>query len=287
MANRQILADRQHRIDQKKAEETLSTDLGLDLKEPESVSDDPAQFLRDEWDKKTFGDAIPTYSRTVYGPDPLLISCPAMKETIERIGLEQYANATAETMLLKEERAVADPVMQKGLRAAIAKFGVASVADAFRRRILEIPQRTVEVEADRSDAMIFAKPMEEAVMMYGSPGMRAKFLSERCIGTLGMRGYVIVKDSQGDPVKVGTLLMGEIPIRMAEARARHYAEESNNQVAEAAEAYEDAAERAIAEVKGGKSGVSVLRESITPNASEDETYLGRSRTPGFSVERQH
>lgn len=292
-ANKRILADRQRRIDKKKAEECLKTDLGLNLKDPEPESNDPVQFLSDSWDRKTFGDALPTYSRTVYGPDPLLVSCPQMKARIEEIGLDQYANATAEAIRLKEENAVPDPIMRKGLASAIRRFGKESVAAAFFERIMKIPQRTVEVEADRSDAMIFAKPMEEAVMKYGNPGMSPKFLSERCIGVLGLRGYVIVKDEKGDPVKVGTLLMGEIPQRMADARKRHYAEESNALVADAQEAFEESAERAVRD--SGKTGVSVLHagDRVTANAAGDleseeltSTYLGRSRETGFSIERQ-
>jgi len=293
VANKRILADRQERIDKKKAEETLATDLGLNLKPPEPVADNPDDFLRDEWDKKTFGDSIPTYTRTVYGPDPLLISCPEMKASIEKIGLENYAGATAEAILLKEDRAVKDPVMQKGLRAAIARFGVQSVADAFRGRILKIPQRTVEIEADRSDVMIFAQPMEEAVAKYGQPGMAVKFLSERCIGVLGMRGYEMVKDEKGDVVKVGTLMMGQIPERTAAARRDHWARESDSAVGEAAEIFEDSAARAIRD--GGKGGISVLREGegLNSNAAGDfddpeltASYLGRTRATGFHVERQ-
>ena len=292
--NRRILGDIQQRADAKSAEEALANDIGLNLKDPEIPADNATDFLRDEWDKKTFGDAIPTYSRILYGPDPLLISCPAMKAQIENVGLENYAQAAFEALLLKEEKAFSDAIMQKGIRTAIARFGKESVADAFRRRILSIPQRTVEVEADRTDAMIFAKPMEEAVMRYGTPGMAPKFLSERCMGVLGMRGYVIVKDEKGDPVKVGTLIMGEIPIRMAEARRRHYADLSDETIRESAESFEDAAARAIRD--GGKSGISVLHEgeSIHSNAAGDlpddpegtASYLGRSRKTGFSVERE-
>jgi hypothetical protein len=295
-ANKRILEERQARIDDKKAVETLATDLGLDLKDPEPdpgrPTDNVAQFLDEEWDKKTFGDSIPTYTRTVYGPDNLLISCPEMKASIENVGLEDYANATAEAILLREEKAVPDPVLQKGLRAAIARFGKDAVATAFRDRILRIPRRTVEVEADRSDAMIFAKPLEEAVMKYGSPGMAPKFLSESCIGRLGLRGYVIVKDERGDPVKVGTLIMGEIPIRMAEARRQYWANESDQQIQETVEQFEDTAARAIRD----KAGFSVLRpgEQVSSSAAGDfvndpvltNSYLGRSRDTGFRVERE-
>jgi len=286
VANKRILAERQSRIDAKKAEETLASDLGLDIPPPKTESNDPVEFLRDEFDRKTFGEALPTYTRIVYGPHPLLTNFPDIKDRIESMGLERYAEVTAETIRLKGEKAVPNPVMQRGLRAAIAKFGVETVADAFRQRIMEIPSHTVEVEADRSDVMIFAQPMEEAVQMYGTPGMRPKFLSERCIGILGLRGYRIVKDKNGDPVKVGTLIMGEIPIRMAEARQRHYAQESEDAVLEAQEDFENASERAIYDAGGGTPGVSVLKGPVTPNASEDESLLGRSRETGFRVERQ-
>ena len=209
------------------------------------------------------------------------------------MGLEEYANTTAETILLQKENAVPDPVMKAGLRAAIARFGVAAVAEAFRKRILSIPCRTVEIEADRSDAMIDSDPMKEAVERYGTPGMAPKFLSERCIGRFGLRGYVIVKNENGDPVTVGTLIMGEIPIRMADARQRHYAEESNSQVREMQENFEQNAAEQIG--LGGKSGISVLKagERVRSSAAGDldddaltSSYLGRERETGINFERQ-
>jgi len=291
--NAGILRGIRTREEQKQHEKTLATDLGLDLKDPPSDADNPVDFLREEWDKKTFGDSIPTYTRVLYGPDPLLISCPSLKANVERMGLEEYANTTAETILLKEENAVPDPVMKAGLRAAIARFGVAAVADAFRKRIMSIPCRTVEIEADRTDAMIDSDPMKEAVERYGTPGMAPKFLSERCIGRFGLRGYVIVKDENGNPVTVGTLMMGEIPIRMADARKRHYAEESNSQVRDQQESFE---ERAAQEIDlGGKPGISVLKEGerVRSSAAGDlddpaltSTYLGRERETGINFERQ-
>jgi hypothetical protein len=290
VANQRILAERQDRIDAKNSEKALATDLGLNLKDPDPDPDrpteDPVEFLSEEWDRKTFGDAIPTYTRVVYGPDPLLINCPEVKASIENIGLERYANATAEAIRLKEENAVPDPIMRTGLRAAIARFGVAAVAMAFHTRIMRIPQRTVEVEADRSDAMIFAQPMEEAVLKYGSPGMAPKFLSDRCVGVLGMRGYKAVIDERGDPVKVGTLIMAEIPLRMAEARRRHYAEESEEKVRDSQAQFEDVAVRAIRE-EGNHPGLGVLGqgEMVTATDTADRASFGRSREVGFNVER--
>lgn len=293
LANARILEQRDQRIRKQQAEQTLAGDIGLNLQHPESAADNAVDFLADEWDRKTFGDSIPTFRRIMYGPDTLLTSCPDMKAKIEQYGLETYANSTMEAILLKEERAVPDPILQKALLGAIKRFGVASVASAFRERILKIPQRIVEVEADREDDQIMAKPFEEAVMRYGTPGMAPKFLSDRCIGVLGLRGYVIVKNEHGEPVKVGTLIMGEIPMRKAEARRRHYAEESDKDVRSMAESFEDYSERAIHDSK--ISGVSVLRSGDIvhshaagdlDDATQTNSYLGRDRETGISFERQ-
>ena len=290
IANKRILKDREERIQAEKDKETLATNLGLNIavslrrRNPMIPWSSFATSLRN---RKTFGEAFPTYTRLVYGPSELLTNFPDVRERIEEMGLERYAELTAETIRLKGEKAVPNPMMQKGLRAAIRKFGIDKVAETFRAHIMAIPVQTVEVEADRSDAMIFAQPMEEAVQRYGSPGMRAKFLSDRCIGVLGLRGYQIVKDEHGDPVKVGTLIMGEIPIRMAEARQRHFAKESEDAVLEAQEEFEDAAERAMYADGGKGAGFSVLgaRDRMTPNASENEDLIGKTRDTGFRVEK--
>lgn len=301
-ANKRILADRAERLKEQETQKAQTFDIGLDIREPESNADNAAEFLRDEFDKKTFGDLPPTYTRTIYGPDPLLDGCPTLKANIERMGLADYAETAVETLMLKEEMAFADPMMRKGVRSAIARFGKESVANALRQRILKIPSREVEVEAERNDAMIYAQPMEEAVQRYGTPGMAPKFLSERCIGVLGLRGYVIVKDEKGDPVKVGTLIMGEIPIRMAEARRRHYAQESEDNVRSMEESFADTAARAIRDAGSRGDHASVLGrgDRINAKAAGDffdgdgnqihsdltESYLGRDRETGFHTTRQ-
>jgi hypothetical protein len=222
----------------------------------------------------------------------LLHSCPHFKAQLEKYGLEDYANATAEAILLKGDKAVSDPVMQKGLRGAIAAFGAAAVAKSFVERIMKIPARTVEVESESEDPMLLGRPMEEAVERYGSPGMAPKFLSDRCISHFGLRGYVIVRDEKGDPVKVGTLIMAEIPEWMAERRRRFYAGESTRQLSEIETGFIGTAERDI----GDRAGFSVLRpgENVTSSAAGDfaddpeltRSYLGRDRATGFRLDRE-
>src|SRR5579872_1301932 len=105
-------------------------------------------MLTDEWDRKTFGNPIETTRKLQYGPDPLFDSCPGLKAQIEKVGLHDYAEATAAAILLKGEMAVPDNILRVGLAKTISRFGAEKVAAAFRERILAIPCRYVEYEVD-------------------------------------------------------------------------------------------------------------------------------------------
>lgn len=282
-ANQRVLEDRAKRI---QAQEP-ALDLDLQLKEAEPAN--AVEFLRDAFDKRNFGEPLPTVKRIIYGPDPLLKACPEMRARIEKIGLEAFAHTTAETILLREEMAVPDPLMRKQLRAAIARFGKEAVADAFRDRILRIPQREVEVEVDRGIDEMLGRPLDEAVERYGQdPGFSYKFLSPRCLDVLGRRGYELVLDERGDVVKVGTLLMGRIPTQVAERRRLHWAEESMRQVREAEEVYTETVERQVREAGAVAAGSRPLRrdELMVANATESEEYLGESRAGGIRFETE-
>ncbi|MBV9448557.1 MAG: hypothetical protein JO345_21945 [Streptosporangiaceae bacterium] len=280
-ANEAILAERQKRIE---ANRKPVPDLGLGLEEtPVSTA---AEFLADEFDKKAFGAPAETVRRLVYGPDPLFDQCPGLRSMIEKTGLHDYAAATTRAIREKGAMAVADGVLRQGLQKAISKFGVDKVAEAFAERILKIPCREVEYEMDRDVDVEVAgsRVLNDAVDRYGRPGMSYKFLSQRCCDVLGLRGYQIVKDEKGDPVKVGTLMLGEIPQGIAERRRAYYEKQSTDAIAQEVEKYQDEAERLAH--NSGHRGVGPLRASdiITANATENEGFLGQSRPAGFSIE---
>jgi hypothetical protein len=280
--NQRVLKQRQQRIIAKEVEESI--DLGLKI--PEKKFDSAAELLRDQFDKQSFGDAPKTTTRVVYGPDPIVTNCPEFHERLERYGLEAVADAFMELILKKKELAAPDPIMRKGLRASIAKFGVDATAKAFRDRILRIPQRTVEIELDDVIDPLIINPMRNVVAKYGPlhPGMSFKFLSDRCNDVLGLRGYEVVKDERGDPVKIGTLIMGMIPEYIAQRRMEHFAEEGRAQVRDMEEAYYDKAQREIAGEGGAmRSGASLLRpgERVTASMAVNDEYDGASRETGL------
>ncbi len=282
--NKRVLAERAERIEERRQP---IPDLGLNLAEEPPAN--AAEFLRDEWDKKTFGDAPRTFSKIVYGPDPVFDSCPGLRATIEKVGLHDYAEAAAQAILSKGELAVVDNVLRRGLAGAINNFGVEQVAQAFRDRILRIPCRTVEYEVDRDTDYEIAgsRVLDDAVERYGRPNMAYKFMSVRCMDVLGRRGYEIVKDEKGEPVKVGTLILGEIPRAIADRRREHYRKLAQEQIESEVEKYDDEARRIAHNSGYAQRGVGPLETGteFTAGATErDESLLGQTRTVGFRTE---
>jgi len=288
--NAQILRDRQVREDARvRRQEARNTvpDLGLNIQPQESEADNATEFLRDEFDKRNFGEVLPTTRRVVYGPDPLITNCPELNQRLQKMGREDYAAATAEAIRTKGEMALADPILRRGLKAAIARFGKEAVAQAFSDRILKIPVREYEVEVDRDIDEMLGKPLDEAVQRYCPPGMSPKFLSARCIEVLGHRGYKLVMDDRGDPVKVGTLFMGIIPTETAERRRLHWAEESERAVQEQEDEYREKQISMLAQAANlgvSLGGTRPLQrdEMLTAEASaNDERALGETRANGI------
>jgi hypothetical protein len=285
-ANTRILADRQQRLDDKMQ---AIPDLGLDLEEQPQTA---TEFLRDAWDKAAFGAPPETITRWVYGPDPLIDTCPALLAAIEREGLEAYAQATAQAILVKEHEAVPDPVMRRGLYAAIKKFGKEQVADAFAKRILKIPARQVDYEVSSEEfgdpLLLGSNALRDVVVRWGTdPGMAYKFLSQRCIDVLGMRGYVMVKDDESNFVKAGTLFLAKIPLVIAEGRRRKYAEESEQALRDTEEEYLIGQDRAVraAGAMGAGSRPLARGEMVHANATESSDLLGTDLEMGVKIER--
>jgi len=282
VANQRILAARQERIIQKEVEDSI--DLGLDLKE--APAETAGELLRDEWDKKAFGD-LRTTTRVVYGPDPVVSNCPQFHERLEKYGLDATAQGFYDLIMQRGELAAPDPIMRKGLRSSIAKFGKEATAKAFQERILRIPQRTIEIDLDTELDPLLMNPMRAAVERYGRPGFSVKFLSIRCNDVLGLRGYEITKDENGDVVKIGTLVMGQIPTAMAERRRLHWANESREQLAEQENSFYDSAEREIRSEGGRGLGASLLKrgEGTTADPALNDDYTGDTRATGISIGR--
>jgi hypothetical protein len=91
-------------------------------------------------------------------------------------------------------------------------------------------------------------PLKEVADRYVGKGMKPKFLSPARIKDAGGVGdYQVVKDENGDPVRVKGMVLAEMPKAKAEARNRHFRERGNQMLKQIGEEYKNS---------GGKSAVS-------------------------------
>ena len=78
------------------------------------------------------------------------------------------------------------------------------------------------------EPMDASDPMRELAREYVPDGMRAKFLSARKVDSEGTtRGYTICRKADGDPVRLGTSILGYMPEERAAAIQAAFEEKSN------------------------------------------------------------
>jgi hypothetical protein len=278
--NRQLLRERAVRLEANRPE---LPDLGLALqpREPETA----AEFM-DEFDKKAFGYGDQaTITKIIWGPDPLVDNSPAFRDMLDRHGREDLAGLYAEAIIAKGAAAMPDPLMAKSLTVAINRFGREQVAAAFRDRVLKIPYKTVEIDAsDELDPEIRGSAvLAETVRRYERPGMMYRFFTQLCVDRMGWRGYTPVREN-GDIVRCGTLMLGEVRREVVERRRLRLAEENREKLASVAQSYGEGGEQA--------QGVSALQpgEQVTARAGvggdDRDGYLGQTRGVGLEIGRQ-
>jgi len=98
------------------------------------------------------------------------------------------------------------------------------LSKSFRRR--------AEFRATELEPWEAPDPMKELAEAYVRPGFKAKFLSPSVCDVAGTRGYEIVRNEKGDPVRLGRLMLAEMPEEKAERRNRHYQEMANSRLQE-------------------------------------------------------
>lgn len=88
-------------------------------------------------------------------------------------------------------------------------------------------------------------PMLELTNRHIVPGMRPKFLSPEKVRMAGTRGFEVVKDERGDPVKLGNMILGQMPEAKAIARNKHYQELGLRKQAEMTIEFQEQQERLL------------------------------------------
>jgi hypothetical protein len=118
------------------------------------------------------------------------------------------------------------------------------------------------------------EPLKEASDSIPRPGFVRRFLSEMVMKRRGKRGFEVVKDERGDPVKVADMVMAEMPISKAERRNEHYREEGNRAIREAEAHAREQQEKLIRD--GNVVGVQPLKPGETVRDSADGSRVATS-----------
>lgn len=89
--------------------------------------------------------------------------------------------------------------------------------------------RAIEQRANAIEPWECSDPLKEAADRYGKPGFRYRGLSDLINKKKTLRGWEPVRDEKGDVVKVGSLILGEMPIERAEKRNKHFRDLGNSE----------------------------------------------------------
>lgn len=156
------------------------------------------------------------------------------------------------------------------------------------------PKARVQVIADEWDKMIAKRenatavwdspdPMKDAVDSVREPGMSYKFLSPRHIQKKGLRKFEIVTQN-GEPVRVGDMVLGKMPEAVKERRNAHYQAIGNDDLAAVEAQYRADLERAVRD--GGLSR-DQAQDSLLRSGDElhDHRNPERGAKVGFRISR--
>jgi len=128
---------------------------------------------------------------------------------------------------------------------AVEPSGITLGADPFAK---SLEQRRDNVIDDGMELYQARDPLKEVADRYARPGMKPKFLSSVKVKENGGTGdYQVVKDEDGDPVRVRGMVLGQMPVAKAEARNRFFRDRGNSLLKQIDEKYRS---------EGGKTAVS-------------------------------
>jgi hypothetical protein len=121
------------------------------------------------------------------------------------------------------------------------------------------------------DPLGLTDPLAQIKKDYQRPGMALKLLSDSVNDRLGRRGYQIVRDANGDPVRCGKMVVGEIPEAVAAKRRRAPIERSNDELRSIKDNQRLAVEKMKDEAKG--MGLQVLEPGdVVTNVGNAQDY---------------
>lgn len=138
----------------------------------------------------------------------------------------------------------------------------------------QIAHRRADLEDDFGSEA--TDPMRELTDKYVQRGFRGRFLAPAAIQRAGMRGYQAVTDERGEVVKLGTMILGEMPEAAARKRNARFRAIGNEKIEQIHSEFEEGQQGIASGVRNGRS-----RNPHSPAPGE---YDGLHATRGNQAE---
>lgn len=148
------------------------------------------------------------------------------------------------------------------------------VSDPFEKALLQHEESPADQPWQHTD------PVASLLQRHGEPGKKYRLLSERIVGARGLRGYVPVRDGEGNLVKLGTSVLGEMPEELAQKRDAFFQEESSRAVRVAQEEFQVKQEQMVHDA--GVEGVGPLASNQVLHDVNDPSFVGQT---GLQISR--
>jgi len=147
--------------------------------------------------------------------------------------------------------------------------------------------KIIRQREDATEPWEMPDPMKELAAEHVPAGYRPRFLSPRMIEVYGMRGHEAVIDKQGDPVRVGRMILGQMPEDRAQRHDAYLATLAAEPVREAAEQFNVKTERMLRDAPAAAGGDFAPLKSgtrVKDYEFETEGEIGLRTTRGNAAE---
>lgn len=140
--------------------------------------------------------------------------------------------------------------------------------------------QTIRARTDAVEPYEMPDPMKEIVEAHVKPGFRGRFLAPRVIEKRGLRGYEIVKNDKGDPIRLANMVLGVMPEEKARRRNKYYQQQGEDRLRKATEQFQEGQERLSSATEGVRP--LVAGETVQDHQTHQVAQIGLRSSRGNS-----
>jgi hypothetical protein len=160
-----------------------------------------------------------------------LLACHINGKLIRDLGFTPL-QLSAISWHITDEGIAANNEGKQEVRASVIRDPLQKSLEKRKDDVLDRGMETWEAE----------NPMREQIEQYGKPGFRTRYLSDATVQKRGRRKWEPVINEKGDPVRLGGMVMAQMPEGRADARNKAVRAAGNERLKQVQEKYMEGAE---------------------------------------------